>query len=83
MSQFASLLVAATATTSLFSDYPAFVDTKSRIEAYVDKGPILELIINCPEGTGIVSYSKIERLYCSSKHDCFASLKSASKRTCE
>lgn len=83
MSQFASLILAATATTTIFSDYPGFVDPTAAVEAYFDRGPILELIIKCPEGTGIVSYSKIERLFCSSKRDCFASLKSASKRTCE
>lgn len=83
MSQFASLLAAAAATTSIYSDYPGFVDPSSHVEAYIDKGPILELIIKCPQGAGIVSYSKLERLYCSSKRDCFVTLKSASRSTCE
>ncbi len=83
MYSFASLVMTATATTAIFSDYPAFVNPRSVVEAYFDKGPIIEIIVKCPVGTGILSYSKLERRYCSAKHDCFNSLASATARTCQ
>ena len=66
-----------------YTEYPAFTRRGGVIEAYTDRGPIVELIVRCPVGTGILSYSKIERLYCSSKHDCFPHLHPAVARTCE
>lgn len=67
---------------SIFSDYPAFLGRGGIVEAYTDRGPIVELIIRCPVGTGIMSYSKIERLYCSSKHNCSPALRTAAEDTC-
>ena len=67
---------------AIFSDYPAFLKTSGVIEAYTDRGPIVEMIVRCPVGTGILSYSKIEGLYCSSKHGCFRNLKPAVEQTC-
>lgn len=68
--------------TAVFSDYPAFLQRKGVVEAYTDKGAIVELIVRCPVGTGIMSYSKLEGLYCSSKHRCSARLKRAVEDTC-
>lgn len=82
MSLLAAAVLSATATTSIYSDYPGFVNPQAVVEAYTDKGPILELIVKCPGGTGIMSYSKIDRLYCSSKHNCYASLRTAVRDTC-
>ena len=76
------LAAAGLALAAIYSDYPAFLKSGGTIEAYTDRGPILELIVRCPEGTGIISYSKIERLYCSSKHDCFPQFQPAVDRTC-
>jgi hypothetical protein len=60
-----------------FTTYPAFGDrvqsTPPRVEAVTDRGPILELIVRCPAGTAIVSYSKAEKVYCSPKFTCAAS----------
>ncbi len=67
---------------AIYSDYPAFLKRGGVVEAYTDRGPIVELIVRCPAGTGIVSYSKLEKLYCSSKLDCFSGLKAAVARTC-
>lgn len=86
MSPLATALIAftaATTSTTIYSDYPGFVDTRATVEAYVDRGPILELIVKCPVGTGMLTYSKIEHRYCSSKLACFASLKSAIRETCD
>lgn len=71
-------LVAATT----FSEYPAFVGRGGVVEAYFDKGPIVEMIVRCPSGSGIVSYSKIDRRFCSAKMRCYAGLKTAISATC-
>ena len=70
------------ALTSIYSDYPAFLKRSGVIEAYTDRGPIVEMIVRCPVGTGIMSYSKIEQLYCSSKWKCTAKLLDAVSNTC-
>jgi hypothetical protein len=70
----------ATLLTANFTAYPGFGDRgiatprkaerNARIEATVDRGPIVELIVRCPSGTAIISYSKVEKLYCGPKHTC-------------
>lgn len=67
---------------SIFSDYPGFLNNGRLVEAYTDRGPVVELIVRCPVGTGIMSYSKIEGLYCSSKHNCSPALRTAVDDTC-
>jgi hypothetical protein len=67
---------------AIYTDYPAFLKTAGVIEAYTDRGPIVELIVRCPVGTGIMSFSKIERLYCSSKFNCTVELQAAVADTC-
>lgn len=41
-----------------------------RIEAITDRGPILEMIVQCRKGTAIMSYSKIENVYCGPRGGC-------------
>ena len=65
-----------------FIDYPGFVDPRARVEAVIDRGPILELILKCPPGTAILSYSKVEHLYCTPTKGCTSDLKVAIGRTC-
>jgi hypothetical protein len=67
---------------ALYTDYPAFLKRAGIIEAWTDRGPIVELIVRCPVGTGIMSYSKLEHLYCSSKFKCTAELQAAVTSTC-
>lgn len=67
---------------AVFSDYPGFLKRHTQVEAYTDRGAIVEMIVRCPGGTGILSYSKVERLYCSSKHNCSSTLQSAVEDTC-
>jgi hypothetical protein len=79
-------------TVASYTAYPAFGDksgvqpraavTQPRIEATTDRGPIVEMIVRCPKGTAIISFSKIERLYCSPKHSCDRSLGTILARTC-
>lgn len=68
--------------TALYSDYPAFVGRGGAVEATTDRGAVVEFIVRCPAGTGILTYSKMERVYCSSKHRCSAQLEPAVEDTC-
>ncbi len=61
---------------------PRAADRSPRIEAATDKGPIVELIVRCPKGTAIISYSKIERFYCSPQHACDRQFAVVLARTC-
>lgn len=68
--------------TAIFSDYPVFLNKGAEVEAYTDRGPIVELIVRCPAGTGIISYSKIDKRYCSSKFICSPDIRAAIDNTC-
>lgn len=77
-----SIWLLAAAAAGTFTDYPVFLKPQARIEAVLDRGPIAELIVKCPEGTGILSYSKVERVYCTPVRGCTPDLKTAIVRTC-
>lgn len=64
------------------TEYPAFINPRARVEAVIDKGPIQELIINCGKGTAIISYSKLERAYCTPKFACSPRLSVVISQTC-
>lgn len=77
------------ATSAGFTTYPAYQrrlltrpEAAARVEAIVDRGPISELIVRCPRGTAIISYSKYERLFCAPRGGCGASLASTVRRAC-
>ena len=71
-----------------FRTYPGFLDPYAKVEAVHDKGLMMELIVRCSvkaDGTispGIMSYSKVERLFCSSRHRCFSDPVRAARDTC-
>jgi hypothetical protein len=72
-----------------FTSYPAFGDEtpappklNPRIEAVTDKGPILEMIIKCPKGTAIISFSKIDKKYCSPHMFCDTTLGTVLAASC-
>jgi hypothetical protein len=88
-------MLAATAfafTLASYTAYPAFGDrsgvqppaaqSQPRIEATTDRGPIVEMIVRCPKGTAIISYSKLERLFCSPKQACNRNLGTVVARAC-
>jgi hypothetical protein len=78
--------------TANFSAYPGYgdkgtsvpkgVEKNHRIEATIDRGPIAELIIKCHTGTTIISYSKVERLFCSPKRFCDRQLARVVEKSC-
>ena len=74
-----------------FTAYPAFgdkglssrrVEINPRVEATIDKGPIVEMIVRCQRGTAIISYSKLERLYCGPTHGCERDAAPVVRRAC-
>lgn len=84
------LAVAAIATN--FTAYPGYGDrniasppaanSEVRIEATTNRGPIVELIVRCPGGSAIMSYSKTERLYCTPRMRCSKNLQETLAQTC-
>lgn len=65
-----------------FTLYPGNRAPDSRIEAITDRGPIKELIVRCPVGTTIVTYSPVERLYCTPRLRCEVDLDTVIARSC-
>ena len=87
--QIATMLTIATAG---FTTYPGFGDKlpgpaqpapqQLRIESIVDRGPIVEMVIRCGANAAIISYSKVEKLYCSPKLVCDSKLDKTLALTC-
>lgn len=75
-------LVLAASITSGLTDYPVFRNPRARVEASIDRGPIVELIVKCRRGNAIVSYSKMERVYCTPRLNCHRSLGVVIAETC-
>lgn len=65
-----------------FIHYPPVRATPPRIEVVTDRGPILELVVRCPAGTAIITYSKIERVFCGPKGGCSADRNDVIGRVC-
>lgn len=76
-----TLIVLATATAP-FTIYPGNAAPDPRIEAVTRRGPIYELIVKCPSGTAILSYSPIEQRYCTPKWSCMANREAAIAESC-
>ncbi len=65
------------------TDYPAFLRPTAKVEAIVDRGLIQELIVKCgADGTAIISYSKVDRKFCTPQLKCDTSLRVVLARTC-
>ncbi len=77
------LLLASLGAGNIFTIYPGFIEPKFDIQAVTDKGPVLELIIACRPGEGIISYSKIDRVYCAPDATCYSAIRPAIRQTCQ
>ena len=62
--------------------YPEFIDTKAKVEAVSDLGPVLEVVVKCKTGSAIMSYSKLERTFCTPQWVCYQDLDTAIARSC-
>ncbi len=76
------LAVAAAILTGTFTIYPGSNTRHAEVEAITDRGPILEMIVRCPSGTAIITYSKMERLYCQPNLHCRRDMASVIRNTC-
>lgn len=77
------MLAALAATTNgIITLYSGANAPEPRIEAITDRGPILEMIVRCRTGSAIISYSKLERLYCDPRLRCDANQDTVIRRTC-
>lgn len=61
---------------------PPSIERRAVVETVIDRGPILEIVVRCKAGTAVLSYSKVERRYCSPKHACDLSLATTIARSC-
>ena len=76
------LATLASAVTGIITIYSGPNAPDARIEATTDRGPIIELIVRCPKGTAIISYSKMERLFCDPRLVCGADKDAVIRRSC-
>ena len=67
---------------SLFTTHPGAVRVNRGVEAVVDRGVIVEMIVRCQTGIAIISFSKIERRYCTPLFECFTNLDVTIRRSC-
>ena len=71
-----------------FRSILGFRDRNAIVEMTTDKGLIVEIVVRCRRkangqvSPGIMTYSKVERLYCSSKNRCTRSADRAFEDTC-
>lgn len=77
------MILASVGMSNIFTLYPGLVEPKFDIQAVTNKGPVLELIIACHPGEGIISYSKPDRAYCVPDATCFSALKPAMRHLCK
>lgn len=78
------LAAAAVGVTGDFTAYPGYRNrpAPSPVEAAIARGPITELIIRCPRGTAIISYSSVEGVFCTPRDGCFSKFGRAWERSC-
>lgn len=67
---------------STFTAYQAFVHPGATVETLIDKGLVVEMIVRCPDGAGIITFSKVERRYCTPDFTCHAAIKPAIRHLC-
>ena len=83
-----ALATTASAADAGFRAYPGFLDPYAKVEMVHDRGLTMEIVVRCRRkangaiSPGILSYSKVERLFCSSKGRCTGSARRAAQDTC-
>ena len=78
-----SPIIAVAAAASLaYTDYPGALSRSSPVEAAIDRGTVVEMIVRCGDGAGIMRFSKVERLFCDPKLRCHAKFAAAHRATC-
>lgn len=62
--------------------YPGFLDRNSLVEMERHRGLMTELVLRCRRGLAIITYSKVEGLYCGPDHRCSSSLRRTAGQAC-
>ena len=75
-------LLASAAVGNVFTLYPGFIEPKSDIQMVTDKGLVLEMVIACRPGEGIISFSKVDRAFCLPDATCYKSIRPAIDNLC-
>lgn len=79
-----AIFAVAAAASVAFSDYPGVLSRNQPIEATIDKGLVVEIIVRCGgRSAGILTYSKVDRLFCDSALRCHSRLAAARRATCD
>lgn len=65
-----------------YIEYRSGVRPASPVEVLTDKGPLVEMIIRCGPQSGIISYSKVERLFCGPRGGCSLDFQKVYRATC-
>ena len=84
----AVFLISAPATASTFSLYPGLNNPDAIVEMTTDHGLTVEIVLRCERKSdgsikpGIMTYSKVEKLFCSSKMFCTRDAEAAADDTC-
>ncbi len=77
-----SLLIATATAAVAFSDFPGALSNRSTVEAAIDRGLIVELVVRCGSHAGMLTYSKVEKRFCDPALRCHARLADARRATC-
>ena len=67
---------------STFTAYQAFVQPGATVETLIDKGLLVEMIIKCPDGAGIITFSKVDKRYCTPDFTCHRKIGPAIEQLC-
>ena len=60
------------------------METRSipRVERVIDRGAMIELIVTCHGATGIIVFSKVEKMFCTPHFLCHPSFPEAARSLC-
>ena len=76
-------LFIAVAVSTTFTLYPEFVEPQSPIKMVRDLGPVYEITVRCPLGFGIMTYSKVDKRFCTPDWTCYRSIEPAFQKLCK
>lgn len=76
------ILTAAAALAVAFADYPGALSRNAPIEAAIDRGLIVELVVRCGNQVGMLTFSKVEKQFCDPAMLCHRRFADARNATC-
>lgn len=61
---------------------PKVIENNPQVEMTRDLGPVIEMVVRCRSGAAIISYSKVERIFCPPKGGCQRDLRQVVTNAC-